>query len=154
MINFQKLFYLVITWSLLACSNSQSPLTKTFPDNYAIPYTVTNYNSRFSPTEEEILLAEQLLKEQLKSLNKDRINQSWDCPTIHKSLNKYARQYVGFLNEKGEKIIWINAVWQTKVPDYFNDEIVFVLDGCSYYWNVEVNLSTKKVSHLMINGIG
>jgi hypothetical protein len=69
-------------------------------------------------------------------------------------MSKYARQYVGYLSSTGEKIIWVNAVWQAKVPDYFKEEIDFVLDGCSHFWSVEVNLSTQKVANLMINGIG
>jgi hypothetical protein len=153
MINIQKLFYFTFFWSFLACSNSQSPLSKNFPNTYTIPYKITDYDLRFTPTQDDILLAERLLREQLNDLNSDKINQGLGCPTIHKNLNKFARQYIGFINDEGEKIVWINAVWHTKVPEYFEEDVVFVLDGCSYYWQIEVNLKTKKVAKLQINGV-
>ena len=151
--NYHKALLLFLIF-VVGCSTINAPLTKTFPDTYKLECKITDYNQRYSPTDGDILLAEQLLGQQLSVLNEEKINQGIGCPTIHKNLNKYSRQYVGFLNEKGEKIIWINAVWHSKTPDYFNDEVVFILDGCSYYWQIEVNLTTRKASNLQINGLG
>jgi hypothetical protein len=31
-------------------------------------------------------------------------------------------------------------------------ELIIVNDGCSYFWNIEVNIDTETVSNLMVNG--
>jgi len=36
----------------------------------------------------------------------------------------------------------------------FKSDYSFVLDGCSYYWGVNVNLDESQLSDLSINGIG
>jgi hypothetical protein len=87
-------------------------------------------------------------------LNKDLLNQVGNCPVIHKKLSKYKRQYVGTKTENGDKVIWINFIW-SKDKDALvklSEEIIIVLDGCSYYWSVKVNLTTGKLFDLSING--
>ena len=44
--------------------------------------------------------------------------------------------------------------WNRDFKDRAKYELINVNDGCSYYWNVEVNISTKTLSNLQVNGKG
>jgi hypothetical protein len=124
-----------------------------FDENHIVMLSVPNQKSRYTPTKKDIEVAENLLKEKLPLLNKDHINQIGRCPIIEKNLKKYKRLYVGFENYKGDKILWINFVWDKEKELLLSKEIIHVLDGCSYYWNIKVNISTGEVFDLNINGV-
>lgn len=108
---------------------------------------------RYTPTAEDITTAEEILTKQLKGTNTQLVNQRKGCPVIHENLKKYKRQYFGYINNSGEKIIWINLVWGNKENSSDLDKKVrVVLDGCSYYWNIKVNLNEGKLFDLIVNG--
>ena len=70
-------------------------------------------------------------------------------------MKKYKRQYVGFINDKGEKILWINFVWDKRLTESeLSEDIISVKDGCSYYWNIKINVTTNNIFELKINGLG
>jgi len=125
-----------------------------FSAEYSGFIPIENFNARFTPTKDEVNQAEEIIKEQLKELNKDLLNQTSKCPVIHKKLSKYKRQYVGIITTQGEKIVWVNFVWEKDISvlQKWKDEIIIVLDGCSYYWNVKVNLDKEKLFDLSVNG--
>lgn len=126
-----------------------------FDENHLILITIDNQSKRYTPSKEDIFLAENVIKNKLKCLNNDLINQGDKCPIIHKKTKKYIRQYVGFINNRNEKIIWINFIWKDKFLDnQISKDIIQVMDGCSYYWNIQVNLNTKSLNDLNINGQG
>ncbi len=112
-------------------------------------------DSRFTPTREEVEKAETALRENLETLNKDLINQdgSKNNPIIHKNLKKYNRQYFGYIDENGDRILLINGLWNKIEPisSWLNEWIV-VFDGGSYYWNIKFNLTTGKLFDLSVNG--
>lgn len=121
-----------------------------FPEKYQGFYTFKN---RFTPTKEEINRAEESLQIGLSKLNHQEINQS-SAPIIHENLDKYKRQYFGYVNEKGEKILFINCFWDDNEfsdGSWLNGEVM-VLDGGSYFWQVKYNLSTNKLFDLEVNG--
>ena len=120
---------------------------------------------RWTPGKHDIELAEKILKAQIKGLNGNKMNQLRNCPIIHRHLNDYFRQYVGIINDKGERLIHINLAWDKfSLKDIlvgngdsrldFKSDYSFVFDGCSYYWQINVNLDEKKLSDLSINGVG
>lgn len=125
-----------------------------FPETYVGFMPLEGVNNRFSPQQEDVLKAEELLKEQIAGINKDLINQTGKCPIVHKKLSKYKRQYIGVITESGDKVVWINFIWGKDKDTLLNldKEIIIVLDGCSYYWNVKVNLTKEKLVDLSING--
>lgn len=125
-----------------------------FPESYFILMTVKNQKERFTPTKNDVQKAEELLNKQIEILNIEQINQVGNCPIIHKKLKKYKRQYVGFLNIDGEKIIWINLIWFKDFDSILSKEIVSVQDGCSFFWNIKVNINDGSVFDLNINGLG
>jgi hypothetical protein len=107
---------------------------------------------RFTPTKEEIFEAEKALKLKLKEANRNLENQ-YNSPIIHRNLKKYKRQYFGFINDKGEKILYINSLWKKNEEETkWLQQIIMVSDGGSYYWNIEYNLDTEELMNLSVNG--
>jgi len=109
--------------------------------------------SWFKPTIEEARKAEELLAKKLNQLNKDRANQGDGCPDIEKNISKYVRQYIGYADKSGNKVIFINMIWSKGVDlDGLDSEYVMIFDGCSRYWIVKVNLETEAFYDLDIKG--
>lgn len=119
---------------------------------------------RFTPTIDDIQKAERILKENLAKVNELRINQIDNCPIIHKKLKSYRRQYFGYIDNNGDKIIYATFNWDRysifdRLRGYHKDESEnwkkekkTVLDGCSYYWEIKINLDTEQLFKLGVNG--
>ncbi|RFM27670.1 hypothetical protein DXN05_13245 [Deminuibacter soli] len=125
-----------------------------FDTSYLVLKSIKEQHSRAVLSCDEIKVAEGILKNNLASLNANKVNQTDGCPNISKKLCKYRRQYFGFINSKGEKVVWINMFWNKEFNDSSKHQLVSVSDGCSYYWNIEVNITTNTLSNLQINGKG
>ena len=120
---------------------------------------------RFTPTIDEIEKAEQILKQKLEKVNSQKINQVDNCPIIHKNLKSYRRQYFGYVDSSGDKIIYVTFNWDrytllNRIRGYPKDENEnwkkekeLVLDGCSYHWEIKINLNTEELFDLKVNGI-
>jgi len=103
---------------------------------------------RFTPTKEEIAFVELAIKNQLPLL----VGTQRHTPDIYTNLPRYRRQYFGYVDNKGNKIIYVNCFWGEKnMPNWRKSEVT-VDDGGSYYWQVKVNLATRKLFALNING--
>jgi hypothetical protein len=138
-----------------------------FTESYIItpaPPTVAAVR-RFTPTKDDIILAEYLIKDQIKDLNKDRINQIKGNPIIEKHLKSYFRQYIGFITSNGDSIIHINFHWNRyslsdRLKGYHDDRLNFeddftrTFDGGSYYWQIKVNLTKQLLYDLGVNSFG
>src|ERR1041385_6165563 len=108
-----------------------------FPANYGMIVG----EKRFTPTRQEIDKAETALELQLTKLNAKRPNQS-SSPIIDKNLSKYVRQYFGYIDKQGHRILFINCLWKKENEDYlWLKEQRMVLDGGSYYWNIKFDLN-------------
>lgn len=138
-----------------------------FTQNYLIiPAPLNSANvKRFTPRKEDIISAEEIIKDQIKHLNKDRINQVRGNPIIEKHLNSYFRQYVGFINSKGDSVVHINFHWNRyslndRLKGYhdnrlgFEDDYTHIFDGGSYYWQIKVNLTKRLLYDFEVNGFG
>ena len=107
---------------------------------------------RYTPTKEDIIKAENALKSKLKEANRNLENQ-YNSPIIHRNLKKYKRQYFGFINDKGEKILYINSLWKKNEEETkWLQQIIMVSDGGSHYWNIEYNIETDELINLSVNG--
>lgn len=177
----KKLIFLSLILALLSCSTAikfeSSSNSNIIPiqykningivlnKDYDLIFLTGNEVIRFDPTKEDLLKAEIILKDNIKERNKSQMmNQGDDCPIIHRNLNKYFRQYFGVINNKGEKIIHINMLWDRSSMreriwgsaydrDKYYKEYTIILDGCSYYWYVTINLATEKIESLWVNGL-
>ena len=107
---------------------------------------------RFTPIKKDVDDAEESLLQQLPELNNDHMNQD-DSPVIEKNLKKYRRQYFGYIDNNGKKILFINAFWK-KEKEYDNwlQESINVLGGNSFFWNVKFNTETGELFDLTVNG--
>ena len=66
-------------------------------------------------------------------------------------LKNYKIQYVPYLNEKGEKEIWINGFCNNFNMDW-KKEIIYVFDGGNCYFTIRLNLSTGECIEIGTNG--
>jgi hypothetical protein len=108
---------------------------------------------RFTPTRDDIDKAETALKTQLAALNKKKVNQL--DKAIEQILNQYQRQYYGYIDKTGNKILYINCFYKDNTfgfgKTWLNYEVQ-VDDGGSAYWNIKFNLKKGKLFDLRVNG--
>lgn len=71
-------------------------------------------------------------------------------PKIDLSKNHYKKQYIAFLDEKGEKKVWVNCF--CSAGSDWRNEIVEVEDGGDCYFNLVINLSDNSYSFFYVNG--
>ncbi len=120
-----------------------------FPGSYE---SLIGSDKKFTPSKNEVLKAEKALSANLKALNKDLVNQ-YETPVIHKKLKRYKRQYFGYIDDAGNRIIYINCLHEkSSAVERWLVDIIQVSDGGSYYWNIKYNISTGELFDLSING--
>ncbi|WP_373060337.1 hypothetical protein, partial [Zunongwangia sp. H14] len=110
---------------------------------------------RFTPTKVQVDRAENALIENLEELNHELENQEGTRhrPIIHKHLDKYKRQYFGLIDENGDKILYIKALWyKHEASEDWLQRLIDVHGGGSFFWNIEYNLIKKKLTNLSVNG--
>jgi hypothetical protein len=92
-------------------------------------------------------------KKEFEKLNKEHPEWNLKVSDFTIELSGYRRQYYAILNEKKEKEVWINCFCSNQNPDWKKDNSpVLVLDGGNCYFNLKINLTTKKYYDLMVNG--
>lgn len=68
-------------------------------------------------------------------------------------ISGYSRQYVVALTKNGDKQVWVNCFCNEQ-DDKWRKQIVFVFDGGPYYFNLKINVTTRKWYELIVNGQG
>ncbi|WP_192822579.1 hypothetical protein [Rufibacter sp. LB8] len=68
-----------------------------------------------------------------------------------KGLNNYNIQYVPYLNNKGEKEIWINGFCNAFDQDW-RKKIIYAFDGGNCYFTIRLNLTTGERLGIGTNG--
>jgi hypothetical protein len=67
-------------------------------------------------------------------------------------LLKYGRQYVPYINSKGQKEVWVNCFcdhWQH--DEAWKKNIVWVMDGGSCYFSLKINFAENRYYHFSVN---
>jgi hypothetical protein len=123
-----------------------------FTKDYNTDRSISFPGKRFTPNANEIILVEKLIIQHL-----DTVRNKWNQSVfVHERLRKYIRQYFGYINEKGERIIYINALLRNSdfIPkkDWSND-LVTVEDGGNSYWGIKINLSTHQLFEFRTNSV-
>ena len=129
-----------------------------FSDKYE--FYMFNDLKRFTPTFSEIEGLEKLLLQKIKLINQNKPNQNHQ-PLIHRNLGKYKRQYIGYYNEKGERIIYVNFLCKGyKDYDLNGNEIepwktqwLQIFDGGSHYWQIKYYPELKIFFDFSVNGV-
>ncbi len=140
--------------------------TEEFHGSYPHHKGDTLTNKWFTPSLDEIILVETVLQAQLKNQTpKAKYN---DARIVAGRLKKYYRQYVGYINRKGEKCIYINGLLKESVKEFYTsrrpygggdevsllyDDLVDVMDGGNEFWNAVINLETKQIITFYANGV-
>ncbi|TDU43490.1 hypothetical protein BXY82_0902 [Gelidibacter sediminis] len=137
-----------------------------FSNSYEIPYSENpSIEKRFTPTKKEILELEKQLQNDIKKINKNKPNQGKGYgPIIHRKLKKYDRQYIGFIDQYGQKVIHINFIWNgyslwesirgwTKPDGTWKSEWQVIFDGGSRYWNINYIIDKKCFVDFRVNGV-
>ncbi len=126
-----------------------------FHQDWEVDFTVENQDGRFTPTDAEIAEAERLMQKRIAYVNRDHYNQEGMCPVIDEHMRMYRRQYVGFTNDRGDHIIWVNFLWDDKLTDEkLASDVLLTRGGCGHFWHLKCNLATKKVYGLEVNEDG
>jgi len=107
---------------------------------------------RYTPTIEEINQAENILKLDFKKSNKSK-----DGKFISRNLKDYKRQYLGYINSDGDKMLHVSFDLDKKNKKhddrFWKEEYKMILDGGTSYWIAIINLKTNKVEKIAINGV-
>lgn len=123
-----------------------------FNKEHFIFMSIDNQKGRYTPTSRDIKLIEKILKDSIGGILKKHKYSSVSINSY--SLKKYKRQYVGFINNNGDVVIWINFLINKEINDLvLSKDIVTVLDGGEKYWSVFINLTKNTLNGLRINGI-
>lgn len=122
--------------------------------NWEVDFTIESQDGRYTPTDADIAKAEALIKKRIAYVNREHENQGGKCPVIDEHMRKYERQYVGFTDIHGYKIVWCNFIWDASVTSKLGEDIILTRGGCGHYWRVKVNLDTEKVYGLEVNESG
>lgn len=147
---------LMLTCNLAYSQNATSIKGKgyngyVFNKEHFVFMSIENHKERYTPTEEDIVQIEALLKDSISYILK---NQHHSKPPINKNtLKKYRRQYVGFLTKDNDVIVWINFINNKDISGKeLSHEVVRVLDGGSNYWSIFANLTKKELFKMQVNG--
>ncbi|UOQ96128.1 hypothetical protein MUN81_12775 [Hymenobacter sp. 5317J-9] len=66
-------------------------------------------------------------------------------------LKVYKRQYVCVIDQKGDKLVWVNCFCQA-YDNEWRTKLFLVDDGGNCYYSFIVNLTTGKYYNLLVNG--
>jgi hypothetical protein len=68
------------------------------------------------------------------------------------NLNNYKRQYVPYVNQKGEKVVWVYCTINERVHKQWKKELLFAAGGGENYFSVSINLTKKLYQDFLTNG--
>ena len=159
----RKLFIVIIFLFIVSCVYSQETLFVKGQGYegfiFSKEYSICGFppeNNRYTPSVEDIARAEKILLEKIGNDYVKSNQKSYCKPPINKrTLNRYIRQYVGYLMDDGTVIIHI-YMNKTALMDesLLSKDIVVVHDGGRNHWHIKVNISTEEVFDIHINGCG
>jgi hypothetical protein len=119
--------------------------------------------SHFIPSNTEVVLAESLLPKLLNSIKPINTYGNEHNTIIRKNLRNYYRQYFGYIDKNGDKIIYIRFLFKyngfvqrdnrknKNIPDWQKGEII-VKDGGTSFWQIKINLKTRSYFDYFVNG--
>jgi len=99
---------------------------------------------------EDIQLVDKLLTDCIKAHNiKEDTTKEF---SEYIDLKKYKRQYIPFINSKGEKKVYVNCFCISDWVDYWKTSLVEIDDGGSCFFHITINLDAHKYEQLYTNG--
>lgn len=112
---------------------------------------------RFTPTIQDIELAESILRKKLKETYKKNHNKyiRSNAAGIQSTLEQYCHQYFGYIDENGKKIIHFNC-FPREIEEYsktWKTAFTMGFDGGPAFWRIEVNISDGILFGFNTNGV-
>lgn len=107
-----------------------------------------NYKN-YNPSDGDIAIAEKIMLQGFDDQKRGTVNRLAD-----KLPGDYYRQFVGAIDENGNKIIWVNCFYKSELGTFkeWKDKIVYVEDGGNYFFNVKVNITKNTYTDFRVNG--
>jgi hypothetical protein len=104
--------------------------------------------SQRTPDDYEIGIAELQMDELFYNMKRGTVNYLLD-----RSPGDYNRQFVGALNENGEKIIWINCFCKPeKENEDWKHKLIIAMGGGTCFFNFKVNVTKNEYYDFKVNG--
>ena len=125
-----------------------------FPKEHSILGFPPEQN-RYTPNLENIAQAEKILQDSIGTDYVKSSQKAYCQPPINKNtLKRYVRQYVGYSTKDGKIIIhiYLNKGIAMDKND-LSEDIIEVFDGGSNHWRIKINISTKELFDMQVNGI-
>jgi hypothetical protein len=142
-----------------------------FPTLYRENYTIINDTSQlkwicdsivdtWKPTDNDLRIAESILETAIIESS----NSYWTLLSV-KTAKKYYRQYSFFIDQNGNRIIYINAFCEllnmpvdssgvmVMKPFDWKNTFMIVDDGGDCFWSIQINLTTMDYFKLHVNGV-
>jgi hypothetical protein len=116
-------------------------------------YEVDSTNTPFTLTQDDISEIDTLFHQSVDTFDSKLAEIFKQFSYIDLKQYDYKRQYVCYLNKKGEKIVYINCFCNSMNLDWHKD-VVFVFDGGKCFFHLIINLKTKKYIDFFVNGTG
>lgn len=125
-----------------------------FPKEHSI-WGFPPEQNRYTPNLEDIAKAEKILHDSIETDYVESNQEAYCKPPINKNtLKRYVRQYVGYSTEDGKTIIHIYLNKGTKMDkNKLSEDIIAVFGGGSNHWRIKINISTKELFDMQVNGI-
>ncbi|MDR2038464.1 MAG: hypothetical protein LBQ60_11130 [Bacteroidales bacterium] len=110
--------------------------------------SIENQKERYTPSNQDILLSEALLRDNINSIFKRQ------TPIDKRTLKKYVRQYVGFMTNDDEIVVYIKFFKKSYFDKtQLSSDIINVMDGGSDFWSIFINITKRKLYNVQVNGI-
>lgn len=113
--------------------------------------TKDNLNSITTLLNREVLKYNAEAEKRSENLRNDNRKDQIDRNNYVIELENYKRQYIPVVNDKNEKIVWVNCFYGDWTENR-KTNIVVVCDGGNRYFNLKINLTTKKCYDFRVNG--
>lgn len=112
------------------------------------------FSARFTPSPEDVEVADKVLNDNIKAIISQAKLHGVNYTLKNKnSLKKYFRQYIGGINELGERQIFMVLYLKSNLSptdDYTN--LITVCDGGDSYITALINLDTLKLDDFSVGG--
>lgn len=172
----KKYFLLVVLLSVVWACNDHKTTSEAKPATFPLAkseYTILPFSEKkyyhfknakpATLSNEELILIEKLFQKmkteynagQARALakhNQEHPENQWEKTGFELETEGYKRQYLPVLNEKGEKEVWINFFCHDFEDDIWKTATFNVADGGNCFYSLKINLVTKEIYHLRING--
>lgn len=120
------------------------------------PFNTPNFTKRFTPSPEDVEIADKILKENIGTIiSYAKRTGAYYSLKNKNSLKNYFHQYVGGINELGERQIFMNLCLKSQLsPTNDYTDLIIGLDGGDTYITTLINLDTLKLDEFTVGGPG